>query len=134
MDNQFFQYLLTLLLFLIIDLLWLGMIARNFYSQQLGDLRSVSTNWLAAGAFYLIFNIGLMLFAVIPALRGGGIRLALGHGALYGFFTYATYDLTNLATLEDWPWKMSVVDILWGTALCASVSCLSVYLGTLLLR
>lgn len=122
MDFNFVYYLLVLLVFFLVDLLWLGVIARGFYNRELGQLRSPSTNWWAAGAFYLLFNLGLLLFAVEPAVERSSFRMALGHGALYGFFTYLTYDLTNLATLRDWPWKMSLVDILWGTFLCTSTA------------
>lgn len=130
MKFQIFNYLLILAIFLVVDLLWLGLIAREFYNRQLGSLRSSSTNWAAAGAFYLIFNLGLLLFAVNPAVERGAVSLALARGALYGFFTYATYDLTNLATLKDWPIMMSLVDILWGTVLCATVSGITFFLVT----
>jgi uncharacterized membrane protein len=122
MTFVFSHYLLVLVVFLIVDLLWLGVIAKNFYNRELGPLRAESTNWWAAGAFYLLYNLGLLLFAVSPAAARGSLGMALGHGALYGFFTYMTYDLTNLATLEDWPWRMSLVDIIWGTGLCTSVA------------
>lgn len=119
------HYLLVLVVFFGVDLLWLGVIARDFYNRELGPLRAESTNWWAAGAFYLLFNLGLLLFAVSPAAAGGSLDMALGHGALYGFFTYLTYDLTNLATLQDWPWKMSLVDIAWGTVLCTATAGIS---------
>jgi uncharacterized membrane protein len=122
MTFVFSHYLLVLVVFLVVDLLWLGVIAKNFYNRELGPLRAESTNWWAAGAFYLLYNLGLLLFAVSPAAARGSLGMALGHGALYGFFTYMTYDLTNLATLEDWPWRMSLVDIIWGTGLCTSVA------------
>lgn len=122
MTFMFSHYLLVLVVFLVVDLLWLGVIAKNFYNRELGPLRAESTNWWAAGAFYLLYNLGLLLFAVSPAAAQGSLGIALGHGALYGFFTYLTYDLTNLATLKDWPWKMSLVDIAWGTCLCTAVS------------
>lgn len=118
----FLPYLLTLLFFFLIDILWLGLLARGFYDSQIGFLRSEKVNWAAGLLFYFLFNLGLLLFAVAPALDAGSASLALQRGALYGFFTYMTYDLTNLATLKDWPVKMVVVDILWGTALCAAVA------------
>lgn len=119
-------YGLSLPLFLVIDLLWLGVIAQPFYSQQLGALRG-DINWWAAGLFYVIFLIGLTYFAIYPAVQTGSVLTALGYGALYGFFVYAAYDLTNLATLQGWPGLLTVVDILWGTALGASVTAGTVY-------
>lgn len=118
----FFPYLLTLLFFFLIDMLWLGGLARGFYDRQIGFLRSERVNWAAALLFYFLFNLGLLLFAVSPALEAGDAGLALQRGALFGFFTYMTYDLTNLATLKGWPARMVVVDILWGTVLCAAVA------------
>lgn len=132
MEFQISHYLIALVIFLVADLLWLGLIAREFYNRQLGTLRSSSTNWVASGAFYLIFNFGLVLFAISPAVEKGALPLALSRGALYGFFTYATYDLTNLATLKDWPGMMSMVDILWGTVLCSTVSGVTFYLVSLI--
>lgn len=128
-----FPYLLTLLFFFLIDMLWLGLLARGFYDRQIGFLRSEKVNWTAGLLFYFLFNLGLLLFAVEPALDGGSVSLALQRGALYGFFTYMTYDLTNLATLKGWPVKMVVVDILWGTALCAAVAGAVVWSAGLLL-
>ena len=122
MTFRVFHFVLQLMIFLVIDLLWLGVIARDFYNRQLGALRSPQTNWAAASVFYLLFNVGLMWFAVQPGLDAGGVGTALVRGSVYGLITYSTYDLTNLATLRDWPWKMSLVDILWGVVLCASVS------------
>jgi uncharacterized membrane protein len=118
-------YLLTVPVFFVIDILWLGVIARGFYRRTLGFILSPEVNWPAAVAFYLVYIAGIIFFAVRPAVSNNGLSEAFLLGALFGFFTYATYDLTNLATIKDWPIKMVVVDILWGTCLCALVASIS---------
>lgn len=90
---------------------------------------SPTVNWPAALAFYLIFIGGILYFAVLPALAQGSLRQALLNGALFGFFTYMTYELTNLATLPNWPLKVVIVDTAWGVALCASVAVGSYLIG-----
>jgi len=122
-------YLLTIPVFFAIDLLWLGVVARNFYQHHLAHLLSPAVNWPAAFVFYLMYIAGIMLFAVKPGLDAGSLAKAAVWGALFGFFTYATYDLTNLATLRDWPIKVVVVDILWGTVLCTLVAICSYQIG-----
>lgn len=122
-------YLLTIPIFFAIDLVWLGLIANNLYQKNLAHLLSPQVNWPAALCFYLIYIAGILLFAVRPALTTGSLPYALIWGALFGFFTYATYDLTNLATLRDWPLKIVAVDILWGTLLCALVAAGSFKIG-----
>ena len=122
-------YLLTIPLFFAIDLIWLGVIAKNLYQKNLAHLLSPSVNWPAAFAFYLIYIAGIILFAVKPALADQSVVKAAIWGALFGFFTYATYDLTNLATLKEWPLKIVVVDIAWGTLLCALVASGSYLIG-----
>lgn len=114
-------YLTSVPIFFLIDMLWLGLIARNFYQSQLGHLMG-NVNWTAAIIFYLIFLVGLTFFAIYPSVTSGTVVTALMLGALFGFFTYATYDLTNLATLRDWPLPVVIVDIIWGTVLGASVA------------
>lgn len=125
-------YLGTFAAFLLIDLVWLGVVAKNFYSKQLGSLLADKTNWVAAIVFYLLFILGTLIFVVVPALQADSLSRALIYGALFGFVTYATYDLTNLATLEGWPPLMTVVDMLWGTVLCTLVSGAGFWLGGLL--
>jgi uncharacterized membrane protein len=115
-------YLLTVPVFFLIDMIWLGFVARNFYKEQLHSLLSPQVNWTAALLFYFIYIAGILFFAVRPGLEAGSLARACLYGALFGFFTYATYDLTNLATLRDWPVLVSVVDIGWGTLLCTLVS------------
>lgn len=116
-----YVYLISVPVFFVIDMVWLGVVARNLYQSQLGHLLG-PVNWPAAIIFYLVFLVGVLLFAIRPALLAGDWTQALLWGALFGFFTYATYDLTNLATLKDWPLTIVFVDIIWGTVLSASVA------------
>ena len=122
-------YLLTIPVFFAIDLLWLGVIAKGLYQKNLGHLLSPEVNWSAAFAFYFIYIAGIILFAVRPALADQSLFKALLWGALFGFFTYATYDLTNLATLKDWPIKIVFIDIAWGVVLCSLVASISYRIG-----
>jgi uncharacterized membrane protein len=122
-------YLLTVPIFFAIDMIWLGFVARGFYQNQLGSFLSDTVNWTAALAFYFLYIAGILIFAVVPALDKGSIARAVVLGALFGFFTYATYDLTNLATLKDWPVKVVMVDIAWGMVLCATVSLCAYVIG-----
>ncbi|WKZ37878.1 MAG: DUF2177 family protein [Anaerolineales bacterium] len=123
-------YFITLISFLAIDSLWLGLVAPSFYRSQIGHLMGDSPNFLAAGLFYLLFVYGMVFFAVEPGVRGGSLWQAALRGALFGLVTYATYDLTNHATLTDWPVLMTVVDMAWGTVLSAAVTLVSVWAGT----
>lgn len=122
-------YLLTIPVFFAIDLFWLGVVAKNFYQNNLAHLLSPMVNWPAALVFYFMYIAGIILFAVKPGLDAGSLGKAAIWGALFGFFTYATYDLTNLATLRDWPIKVVIVDIAWGTVLCTLVASASYLLG-----
>ena len=115
-------YLLTVPVFFIIDLIWLGVVAKKFYRRHLDFILSPHVNWPAAITFYLIYIIGIIVFAVVPAIGRGSLMHALVWGGLYGFFTYATYDLTNMALIKGWPLKIVIVDILWGMVLCAVVA------------
>ncbi len=122
-------YLLTLVIFLAIDSLWLGFVAPKFYESQIGYIMTDVPNFLAAGIFYLLFIVGMVVFVVEPGVRGDSILQAVLRGALFGLVTYATYDLTNLATLAGWPVLVTVVDLIWGTALSAAVTLVSVWAG-----
>lgn len=121
-------YLLTAVVFFAIDLLWLGVIAKNLYQKQIGHLMAEQVNWTAAMMFYLLFIVGILIFAVLPSVEKDSVQQALLYGALFGFFTYATYDLTNLATLKDWPVKVVVIDIFWGMILTGSVATAGYYI------
>jgi uncharacterized membrane protein len=118
-------YALTIPIFFIIDIIWLGVIAKGFYRRHLGFILSPEVNWVAAIIFYLMYIVGILFFAVRPALNSGSWQQAALLGGLYGFFTYATYDFTNLATIKDWPRIIVLVDLLWGVCLCTVVSVLS---------
>ena len=118
-------YIITVPIFFLIDLVWLGVVAKDFYQRRLGYLMRPQVNWTAAILFYLLFIIGIVLFAVKPALEAQSPARALVYGALFGFFTYATYDLTNLATVKDWPMIVTIVDLIWGTFLCSVVAWVS---------
>ncbi|MCU0553233.1 MAG: DUF2177 family protein [Syntrophales bacterium] len=124
-----YLYLLTVPVFFAIDMVWLGFAARTFYRTHLGPLLRPSVNWPAAILFYLLYIAGILIFATLPALEDRSLQQATVMGGLFGFFAYATYDLTNLATLKDWPVKVVVVDILWGIVLTASVSTASYGIG-----
>jgi uncharacterized membrane protein len=126
-------YFLTVPLFFIIDLIWLGVVAKGFYQKNLKYILSPNVNWTAAIIFYLIYIVGILIFAVVPAVTKDSLRSAVVWGALFGFFTYATYDLTNLALLKDWPLRIVFVDILWGVVLCSTVATLSFYIAKWLL-
>jgi uncharacterized membrane protein len=108
----------TLVVFLAIDMVWLGLIARGFYRVQMAGLMREDVNWWAALLFYVLFVAGLLVFAVIPTLGQSPVRAALA-GGLFGLVAYATYDLTNLATLRGFPARVAVVDMAWGFVLCA---------------
>ncbi|MBA3235368.1 MAG: DUF2177 family protein [Chloroflexi bacterium] len=122
-------YLATVPVFFLIDLVWLGLVARDFYRDQMGSLMADPINWPAGILFYLLWVAGLILFAVTPALDGGDWVRALLLGAAFGFITYATYDLTNLATLRDWSLPLTLVDLAWGTVLGGVVATASYLLG-----
>jgi uncharacterized membrane protein len=107
------------LVMLPLDIAWLGTVGRTFYKQQLGSLLLERPAWGAAVAFYLIYVVGVVIFAIAPALRDGAWTTALLFGALFGFFAYATYDLSNLATLRGFTPAVALLDIAWGTVLTA---------------
>jgi len=124
-------FIIALLVFFIIDMLWLGLVAKKFYDKHLGFIMKAEVNWIAAVIFYMIFIVGILLFVIVPAVNSNSWTYALLYGALFGFVSYATYDLTNLATLKDWPLTVTIIDLIWGTVLSASVSVITyfVYMG-----
>ncbi len=127
-------YLVTLVIFFLIDMAWLGAVAKGFYRKHLGALMSEKIVWPAAILFYLLFIAGLLVFAVRPGLAAGGPVRALLLGALFGLIAYATYDLTNLATMKGWPLVVTVVDLVWGTVLGGLVSFLSAFAARSILK
>jgi len=115
-------FLIALPVFFIIDMAWLGLVAKKFYDQHLGFLMKPDITWYAAIIFYLLFITGLITFVISPAVEKHSWSHAILFGALFGLITYSTYDLTNLATIKDWPVIVTVVDLIWGIVLSASVS------------
>ena len=126
MESNFINFLLVygiaLTIFLIIDMIWLLKIAKSFYKEQLKTRWNKNPNKVVALVFYALFVVGLVYFAVYPSLTTEDFHQAVYNGALFGFFTYITYDLTNLCVLKNWPKKMTIVDIIWGTILSLVVS------------
>jgi uncharacterized membrane protein len=116
------NYLVTLVTFVAVDMAWLGTMASRFYKPILGDIAIAGVNLPPAVVFYAIYPLGLMIFAIEPALRAGSWLNAPIYGALFGFFTYATYDLSNQATLRNWTFSLTAVDVVWGTFLGALTS------------
>lgn len=115
-------FTIALPVFMVIDMIWLGLVAKNLYRAQIGFLMRDDINWAAAIIFYLLFVVGLVVFVIAPAIEKNSWAHALLFGALFGVITYATYDLTNLATLKDWPLLVTMVDLAWGAVITASVS------------
>ena len=115
-------FLIALPVFFVIDMVWLVLVAKKFYQEQIGFLMKPEINWFAAIIFYLLFIAGLVIFVISPAVEKHSWVHAILFGALFGLITYATYDLTNLATMKDWPLLVTVVDLIWGTVLAASIS------------
>ncbi len=126
-------YGVALITFFAMDLLWLGVVARGFYQTHMGHLMKPSVNWTAAVAFYLLFLVGLVVLVILPAVERESFAQAVLLGALFGLVTYAAYDLTNLATLEGFPLKVALVDLVWGAVLCATVSAVTFLASTRLI-
>ena len=118
-------FTVTFVVFMGIDLVWLGFVAKNIYSKYLGYLMAPNVNWLAALVFYVIFIIGVLYFVIAPSLVDRDFTQLVIRAMLFGFITYATYDLTNLATVRDWPITITIIDLIWGTSLSTSVSVIS---------
>jgi len=123
--KYFFIYLIAVFIFFVVDMIWLGIIAKNLYQNNLKGLLRDKPNWMATITFYLLFIVGIIIFAVAPAIRNDSFLMAVLYGGLFGFFTYATYDLTNYATLKNWPFNIVIIDIIWGIVLTGIVSTLS---------
>jgi uncharacterized membrane protein len=124
------QYFVALITFLAIDGVWLMVVAKNFYAKYLGYLMAKTPNLAAAGIFYLIYILGMVVLVLSPALQKGSLMTAILTGALFGLCAYATYDLTNLATIRDWPLLVTIVDLVWGTAVSGLVSGISYWILT----
>jgi uncharacterized membrane protein len=115
--NIIYTFLLAVPIIFVVDLLWLGLFAKNFYQAKMSPLVAIEFNWFYVVLFYLLYFTGVYLFALKPGIDALSLKKALTLAALFGFFCYMTYDLTNLATLKDWPLSLAIVDILWGVFL-----------------
>jgi uncharacterized membrane protein len=123
------SYLVALVTFVAADMVWLGTMTPRLYRPTLGDIAIPGVNLPAAIVFYAIYPVGLVIFVINPALKLESFSSAILYGALFGFFTYATYDLTNYATLRNWTLQLTVVDAAWGTFLGAVTSAVAFWLA-----
>lgn len=121
-------YLLTTVAFFAIDIVWIGLVAKPFYQKHLAHFLSDQVNWVAALVFYLMYIAGILIFAVYPGAAKGSLWNAILLGGLFGLIAYATYDLTNMATLKNWPLIVTITDMLWGAVLTALVSGIGFYI------
>lgn len=122
MIKSLWAYLATATVMITLDLIWLGVVAKPLYQQGIGHLMAAAPKLVPAGVFYLLFPLGLLLFAVVPQAASGEWHKPLLWGALFGFFAYATYDLTNLATLKNWPLNLALIDMTWGSVVSGLAS------------
>lgn len=125
MWNIIRNYVISFIVFFIIDILWLGLIAKNIYNKYLGYIIKDNFNWIAAIIFYIIFIIGIQFFVLNPAIEKQSVLYAFLVGGIFGFITYSTYDLTNLATIKQWPISITIIDIIWGSILSSLTSGIS---------
>lgn len=123
-------YLIALPVFFVFDMVWIVVVAKQFYATQIGPLLKKDINRTAAVIFYLLFILGMVMFVIAPAVEANSWTHALLFGAAFGLITYATYDLTNLATLKGWPVLITIVDLAWGVVLAASVSTVTYFIAT----
>lgn len=119
------NYIVTLIVFLAIDMVWLLVISKKLYAEKLGYLLAEKPNLVAAFIFYFLFAAGVLFFVIQPALAAESLQYAIFAGLFFGLVTYATYDLTNMATIRDWPTMITVIDLIWGSFVTASTSSIS---------
>jgi uncharacterized membrane protein len=122
-------YGICIVVFFAMDFIWLSTSMNRVYKPMLGDLLAEQPKFGVAALFYLLYVVGIVALAVLPGLREGSVAGALWRGALFGFLAYATYDLTNLSTIRDWPWQLSAIDMAWGTVLNSVVAVAGFYAG-----
>ncbi len=134
MTRYLIAFVITFIVFVVIDLQWLGKHAKPFYHDNLGHLLAKKFDLRAAAVFYVLYILGIMVFAMKPAFETGAWQTALLYGALYGFFCYMTYELTNMAVMRDWPLKMVIVDTLWGVFLTGLASTTGFWLTLQILK
>jgi uncharacterized membrane protein len=125
MSRILLTYAVSVPVFFVVDMIWLGLIARGFYRKALEPLLTPNINWTAAIIFYFLFLVGILIFALLHGIERRSLVYTIVMAALFGFIAYATYDLTNLATLRDWPLKLSIVDMMWGSFLSASTAAIT---------
>ncbi|QWE28285.1 DUF2177 family protein [Polynucleobacter sp. AM-7D1] len=123
----YFSFLLS---FVIIDFIWLLGIAKNLYRDDMGSLMASEPKLLAGLGFYILYALGASIFVILPAISKQSWLYAVQYGALFGFFCYMTYDLTNLAVIRDFPMRLAFVDIAWGSAVTAVSAGLAYWLGS----
>ena len=123
-------FAVTAVVFLILDAIWLGVISRNLYQREIGELLLPKPNFGAAAVFYVIYIVGLVYFCVVPGVVGQSALRGLLNGAMFGIVAYATYDLTNLATLKGWSTEVVFIDIAWGAIASAIASAVAVAITT----
>lgn len=129
MLKYFGVYLAFLITLIVIDLVWLLGVARNLYQQEMGDLMATEPKLIAGLAFYLLYALGVCIFVIVPALSKQSWIYAVQYGALFGFFCYMTYDLTNLAVIRNFPTGLAFIDIAWGSAVTAAVAGFAYWVG-----
>lgn len=122
-------YVITTIAFFAIDFVWLSTATSRIYKPYLGDLLSPNPNLAVAAGFYLFYMVGLIALAIVPGLKEGVLAGAVWRGALFGLIAYATYDLTNLATIQGWAWQVAVIDMIWGTVLNSVVAAIGYFAG-----
>ena len=127
-------YVSTAIVFAAMDFVWLSLAANRLYKPEIGEIMAGKVQLAPAVVFYLLYVFGLIFFAVAPALRGGGVSTALLNGALFGLVAYATYDLTNMATLKVWSMKVTLADLAWGAFASAAAAGAGTWLTRLLVK
>jgi len=127
-------YIATAVVFAAMDFVWLSLAANRLYKPEIGEIMAGKVQMAPAVVFYLLYVFGLIFFAVAPALRQGGVQTALLHGALFGLVAYATYDLTNMATLKVWSMKVTLADLAWGAFASAIAAGAGTWLTRLLVK
>lgn len=127
-----YLYTITFVIFLVIDFIWLNFIAKDFYSTKIAHLLAENPKLFPALIFYLIFVVGVIIFAVLPGYEAQNIWKTVILGALFGLLTYSTYDLTNLATLKNWPISVTIIDLIWGTSISTVISIAGYFIAIIL--
>ena len=123
--NNLKVYFITFCVFFLVDIVWLGFISKSLYNNYLGHLMAPNVNWYAALIFYFMFIAGLVFFVINPSIEKQSLLYAILAGGFFGLIAYGTYDLTNLATIKDWPVNITIIDLIWGTFLNATTSAIT---------